>query len=51
MKPHKILLLSAIALVLNGKTPAEAKEIQLDAVSGATYSSNAVIKNIQLALE
>jgi uncharacterized protein with FMN-binding domain len=42
---------SGLLNALNGKTPAEAKEIQLDAVSGATYSSNAVIKNIRLALE
>lgn len=36
---------------LDGKTPAEAKSTQLDAVSGATYSSTAVIKNIRLALD
>ena len=36
---------------LNGKTLEEAKSIQLDAVSGATYSSNAVIENIRLGLE
>ena len=36
---------------LVGKTETEAKDIQLDAVSGATYSSNALIKNIRLGLE
>lgn len=35
---------------LNGKTLEEAKSIQLDAVSGATYSSNAVIENVRLGL-
>ena len=36
---------------LNGKTPAEARKTKLDAVSGATYSSEAIIKNIRLALD
>ena len=36
---------------LVGKTVKEAKETQLDAVSGATFTSNALIKNIRLGLE
>lgn len=42
---------SGLLEALNGKTPAEAREVKLDAVSGATYSSTAVIKNIRLALD
>ena len=34
-----------------GKTVAEALSMDVDAVSGATYSSEAVIKNIRLGLE
>ena len=34
-----------------GKTPAEAAEMPLDAVSGATYSSNAVIANLRAGLK
>ena len=34
-----------------GKTIAEAQQLHVDAVSGATYSSEAVIKNIQMGLE
>ena len=36
---------------LVGKSVKEAKDTELDAVSGATYTSNALIKNIRLALE
>lgn len=36
---------------LVGKTVEEAKATQLDAVSGATYSSEAVIQNIRLGLD
>ena len=36
---------------LVGKTVEEAKATKLDAVSGATFSSNAIIRNIQLGLE
>ena len=36
---------------LVGKSVKEAKDIELDAVSGATYTSNALIKNIRLGLE
>lgn len=42
---------SGLLNALDGKTTAEAKSTQLDAVSGATYSSTAVIKNIRLALD
>lgn len=34
----------------NGKTVDEALAVQVDAVSGATYSSNAVIENVRLGL-
>ena len=34
-----------------GKTVAEARQLRVDAVTGATYSSEAIIKNIQLGLE
>ena len=34
-----------------GKTPAEARSMQVDAVSGATLSSNAVIKTIGRSLD
>ena len=42
---------SAIFTALVGKTIEEASEVQLDAVSGATYSSKAVIENIRLGLK
>ena len=42
---------SGLLTAIVGKTPAEARETPLDAVSGATYSSTAVIKNIHLALD
>ena len=35
----------------NGKKVKEAKNMQVDAVTGATYSSNAVIENVKLGLE
>ena len=35
----------------NGLNVKEAKEKQVDVVTGATYSSEAVIKNVQLALD
>ena len=34
-----------------GKSVAEAKKLHVDAVTGATYSSEAIIKNIQMGLE
>ena len=36
---------------LIGKTPAEAREMKLDAVSGATYTSTALIENIRRGLQ
>lgn len=36
---------------LNGKTLQEARDTKLDAVSGATYSSEALIRNIELGIE
>lgn len=41
---------SPIFTSLVGKTVKEASEVQLDAVSGATWSSKAVIENIRLGL-
>ena len=35
----------------SGKKVKDARNLQVDAVSGATYSSKAVIKNVQLALD
>lgn len=35
----------------NGKTPEEALKVQVDAVSGATYSSNAIIANVRQGLD
>ena len=45
------VLESPIFTALNGKTVKEASEVQLDAVSGATFSSKAVIENIQIGLK
>jgi uncharacterized protein with FMN-binding domain len=45
------VLSSGLLEKLVGKTVKEAKETQLDAVSGATYTSSALIQNIQLGLE
>ena len=45
------VLQSGLLSRLNGKTIEEAKAVKLDAVSGATYSSNAIIENIRLGLE
>ena len=42
---------SPIFTALIGKTVKEASEAQLDAVSGATFSSKAVIENIRLGLK
>jgi len=41
---------SGLLTKLFGKIMEEAKSIQLDAVSGATFTSTALIKNIQLGL-
>ena len=45
------VLSSGLLDKLVGKTVKEAKETKLDAVSGATYTSSALIQNIQLGLE
>ena len=45
------VLESGLLEKLVGKTVEEAKETQLDAVSGATFTSEAFIKNIRLGLE
>lgn len=42
---------SPIFTALVGKTIEEASEVQLDAVTGATWSSKAVIENIRLGLK
>ncbi len=42
---------SPIFTKLLGKTPKEASEIRLDAVSGATFSSKAVIENVRIGLK
>ena len=42
---------SPIFTALIGKTVKEASEVKLDAVSGATFSSKAVIENIRLGLK
>ena len=35
----------------NGKTVKDARTLQVDAVTGATFSSEAVIQNVQLAID
>ena len=42
---------SSIFTALIGKTVDEASKVKLDAVSGATFSSKAVIENISLGLK
>ena len=42
---------SSIFTALIGKSIKEASEVKLDAVSGATFSSKAVIENIRLGLK
>ncbi len=42
---------SPIFTKLLGKTVQEASQVQLDAVSGATFSSKAVIENINIGLK
>lgn len=41
---------SAILSSWNGKTPEEALEMKVDAVSGATFSSDAIINNVNVGL-
>lgn len=47
----QLVLDSPLFSSLVGKTIEEASEVQLDAVSGATWSSKAVIENIRLGLK
>lgn len=41
----------ALQEIWNGKKVKDAQTLQVDAVTGATFSSEAVIKNVQLALD
>jgi uncharacterized protein with FMN-binding domain len=41
----------ALQEIWNGKSVKDAKNLKVDAVTGATFSSEAVIKNVQLALD
>ena len=45
------VLESGLLEQFKGKTVEEAKALELDAVSGATYTSEAMIKNIRLGLD
>ena len=45
------VLQSGLLKSVVGKTPAEAAKMPLDAVSGATYSSEAVIENLRAGLK
>ena len=45
------VLASGLLDKLNGLTLKEAREVELDAVTGATFTSTALIKNIQAGLE
>jgi len=47
----QLVLDSPLFSSLVGKTIEEASEVQLDAVSGATWSSKAVIENIRLGIK
>ena len=47
----QMVLDSPIFTKLLGKTVQEAAEVKLDAVSGATFSSKAVIENINIGLK
>ena len=47
----KLVLDSGLLKTIVGKTPAEAAKMPLDAVSGATYSSEAVIENLRAGLK
>ena len=47
----QLVMESGLLKKLNGKTLDEAKSVQLDAVTGATFTSTGLIKNIQLGLE
>ena len=45
------VLQSGLFKAVVGKTPAEAAKMPLDAVTGATYSSEAVIENLRAGLQ
>ena len=47
----KLVLDSGLLQTVLGKKPAEAAKMPLDAVSGATYSSEAVIENLRAGLK
>ena len=46
-----LVLAGGLLNTVVGKTPAEAADMPLDAVSGATFSSNAVIANLRAGLK
>ena len=45
------VLESGLLSRLDGMTVKEARDVRLDAVSGATYTSRAMIENIRIGLE
>ena len=47
----QLVIDSGLLKALDGKTVEEASKVKLDAVSGATYSSTAIIENIPRGLE
>lgn len=47
----RMVLESGLLQKLNGLKVKDAKKVELDAVSGATYSSEAIIRNIEIGLE
>lgn len=46
-----LVLAGGLLNAVVGKTPAEAADMPLDAISGATFSSNAVIANLRAGLK
>lgn len=49
--PKYFKMASRILTKWNGLTVSQALNLKVDAVSGATYSSNAIIKNVQAGLK
>ena len=47
----QLVIDSGLLKALDGKTVEEASKVKLDAVSGATYSSTAIIENIHRGLD
>lgn len=47
----QIVIDEGLLKVLDGKTVEEASKVKLDAVTGATYSSKAIIENIRRGLD